>query len=215
MDPPPSVSVVAYTLKPARAPAAWELHETEHIACAFDRGVRCVATDDCLRQDPLGRGSVTIQGTPGGVVVVVNCPEDFCAYHFAGVSPGRMLRQWEDTRMCVYPFDSWVGLTRTESVRSASAGTATLLWSGDSLYVTATIADQEPPLAQPPTEVALPAQAPAPLSSVEESGAIGGLPSYDEAGVAADLLTEVLEEIQLSPALGHDAHAHPPGDRYP
>ncbi|ADO13824.1 nuclear protein UL4 [Saimiriine alphaherpesvirus 1] len=194
MDPSSQLSLVAYTLRNARGPTTWKLYDTEHIVSTFDSGVRYVATAGRLRQDPLDGGSVVLQDTPGGVVVVVNCPADFCAYRFVGRTQGHVLRQWEDTGMCVYPFDAWTGSTHTESVRSASAGTAIVLWCDDSLYITATVCDADPPADSPTARVD---ETPGSLLEDAHEELLAG---DSEARVAADLLTEVLDQVQLGPA---------------
>ncbi|ARS01715.1 nuclear protein UL4 [Macacine alphaherpesvirus 1] len=194
-----SPATIAYSLHGTATSSACVLPDAEQVVCAFEGGTRAIASRGCLRQDALSRGAVVIRQTPVGLLVMVDCRTDFCAYRFVGRSGRQRLERWWDTNLCAYPFDSWVSSTRGESVRSPTAGIVTVVWGEDSIYVTVTVYGS-PPGGEDETS---PPYAPSPPPDTPDAPSPpAASPASTEAGAAADLLVEVMKEIQLSPTLG-------------
>ncbi|AFR32445.1 nuclear protein ul4 [Leporid alphaherpesvirus 4] len=175
-------TTIAYSLRGAqttfpRAPA-----EVEQLLCTFGSGSRSVISGGHMRHDPLTCGTVLIQQTPLGLLVVVDSKADFCTYRFNGRGDPPRLDHSRAANTHVYPFNSWTSTTNRESAHSIRAGVFTGLWGSDSTYITITIYGHA-------SEHASDDHAPAPRP--EEGSA-----------PPTDLLVEVLREIQLSPTLG-------------
>nr|BAC58043.1 UL4 [Macacine alphaherpesvirus 1] len=198
-----SPATIAYSLHGTATSSACVLPDAEQVVCAFDGGTRAIASRGCLRQDTLSRGAVVVRQTPVGLLVMVDCRTDFCAYRFVGRSGRQRLERWWDTDLCAYPFDSWVSSTRGESVRSPTAGIVTVVWGEDSIYINVTVYGS-PPGGE--AEAPLPDPSSPPLDAPGTPSPPAVSPASAEAGAAADLLVEVMKEIQLSPTLGFGQH---------
>nr|AHM96052.1 nuclear protein UL4 [Papiine alphaherpesvirus 2] len=197
-----SPATIAYSLHGTATSSACVLPDAEQVVCAFESGTRAIASRGCLRHDALSRGAVVVRQTPVGLLVMVDCRAEFCAYRFVGRSERQRLERWWDTNLCAYPFDSWVSSTRGESVRSPTAGIVTVVWGEDSIYITVTVYGSPPE-----GEAETPARPPSPPGeSCGTPSRPAVSPASAEAGAAADLLVEVMKEIQLSPTLGFGAH---------
>ncbi|AHM96271.1 nuclear protein UL4 [Papiine alphaherpesvirus 2] len=197
-----SPATIAYSLHGTATSSACVLPDAEQVVCAFESGTRAIASRGCLRHDALSRGAVVVRQTPVGLLVMVDCRTEFCAYRFVGRSERQRLERWWDTNLCAYPFDSWVSSTRGESVRSPTAGIVTVVWGEDSIYITITVYGS-PPAGEGETP-ARPPSPPGDASGAPSPPAVS--PASAETGAAADLLVEVMKEIQLSPTLGFGAY---------
>nr|AQZ56120.1 nuclear protein UL4 [Human alphaherpesvirus 2]AQZ57327.1 nuclear protein UL4 [Human alphaherpesvirus 2]AQZ58108.1 nuclear protein UL4 [Human alphaherpesvirus 2]AQZ58676.1 nuclear protein UL4 [Human alphaherpesvirus 2]ATD86508.1 UL4 [Human alphaherpesvirus 2] len=187
-------TTIAYSLHHPRASLTSALPDAAQVVHVFESGTRAVLTRGRARQDRLPRGGVVIQHTPIGLLVIIDCRAEFCAYRFIGRASTQRLERWWDAHMYAYPFDSWVSSSHGESVRSATAGILTVVWTPDTIYITATIYGTAPEAARgcdnAPLDVR-PTTPPAPVSPTA-----GEVPAN-----TTDLLVEVLREIQISPTL--------------
>ncbi|QPO25137.1 nuclear protein UL4 [Bovine alphaherpesvirus 2] len=191
-------TTIAYSLRCAHAASAGTLTDVEQLLCAFSAGTRSVISGGRIRQDSLSGGTILIQQTPLGLLIVIDSSADFCTYRLVGRGTPPRLDHSKTTQAHVYPFDSWLSTTNRESAQSACAGVCTILWGNDATYITMTMYGQCPP-----------DSAGACRAQREIDAGLGSPPH-----APADLLVEVLREIQLSPTLGFGdtgvgAYTHP------
>lgn len=120
-------TTIAYSLHHPRASLTSALPDAAQVVHVFESGTRAVLTRGRARQDRLPRGGVVIQHTPIGLLVIIDCRAEFCAYRFIGRASTQRLERWWDAHMYAYPFNSWVSSSNGERVRSATGGILTVV----------------------------------------------------------------------------------------
>ncbi|BBM13176.1 nuclear protein [pteropodid alphaherpesvirus 2] len=184
-----SPTTIAYSFYGVQTSPAQTLPDTEQFVARFGSGTRTIISGSRERRDSLAGGAIVLQHTPIGFVAIIDCRTDFCTYRFIGPINQPQLNFWEKAQLCAYPFRAWVSSTRGESALSSTAGLVTVVWGTNTIFLTATIYTPTLP-------------APHPSSLGPASSSPSRQQSFEESGPAADLLVEVMKEIQLSPTLG-------------